>query len=112
MQILTKGRTGSITCLSFSRSHETRHTGISFYQFHSRFLQSIWKAPLFDKIAGKIQGASSQDSYLSGVGATSGVNTDLPPEARLGQGYWDLPSGIQGKSTSLLTSSSRKSSTT
>ncbi|MBP9526189.1 MAG: L,D-transpeptidase, partial [Akkermansia sp.] len=55
------------------------------------------RPPLFDKIAGKIQGASSQDSYLSGVGATSGVNTDLPPEARLGQGYWDLPSGIQGE---------------
>mgnify|MGYP001103131873 CR=1 FL=1 len=55
------------------------------------------RPPLFDKIAGKIQGASGQDSYLSGVGATSGVNTDLPPEARLGQGYWDLPSGIQGE---------------
>lgn len=25
------------------------------------------------------------------------MNTDLPPEARLGQGYWDLPSGIQGE---------------
>lgn len=97
MQILTKGRTGSITCLSFSRSHETRHTGISFYQFHSRFLQSIWKAPLFDKIAGKIQGASSQDSYLSGVGRhlrrEHGPAAGSPP----GQGYWDLPSGIQGE---------------
>ena len=40
---------------------------------------------------------SGRDDYLSGVGATSGVNTDLPPEARLGQGYWDLPAGTQGE---------------
>lgn len=73
---------------------------------------SYERPPLFDQITGKIQGMSGRDDYLSGVGATSGVNTDLPPEARLGQGYWDLPAGTQGKSTSSLTSSSRKSSTT
>lgn len=55
------------------------------------------RPPLIDKIAGKFHGATQQDNYLSGVGTTSGVNTDLPPEARLGQGYWDKPAGIQGE---------------
>ena len=58
---------------------------------------SYERPPLFDQITGKIQGMSGRDDYLSGVGATSGVNTDLPPEARLGQGYWDLPAGTQGE---------------
>ncbi|MFG6362177.1 MAG: L,D-transpeptidase [Akkermansia muciniphila] len=58
---------------------------------------SYERPPLFDQIAGKIQGMSGRDDYLSGVGTTSGVNTDLPPEARLGQGYWDLPAGTQGE---------------
>ena len=52
---------------------------------------------LFDQISRKIQGISGRDNYLSGVGAASGVNTNLPPEARLGQGYWDLPAGIRGE---------------
>ncbi len=55
------------------------------------------RPPLFGQLAGKIRGLSGQDDYLAGVGATSGVNTDLPPEARLGQGYWDLPAGTQGE---------------
>lgn len=58
---------------------------------------SYERPPLFDQIAGKIQGVSGRNDYLSGVGSTSGVNTDLPPEARLGQGYWDLPAGTQGE---------------
>ncbi len=45
MQILTKRRTGPITCLSFSRSHEIRHTGVSFYQFRSCFLHIVREAP-------------------------------------------------------------------
>lgn len=55
------------------------------------------RPPLIDKIADQVRGSVHQDNYLSGVGSTSGVNTDLPPEARLGQGYWDMPANIQGE---------------
>lgn len=34
--------------------------------------------------------------YLRGVGPTEGVQTDIPPEARLGQGFWDVPAGTTG----------------
>lgn len=34
--------------------------------------------------------------YLQGVGHDKGVKTDIPPEARLGQGFWDVPAGTQG----------------
>lgn len=54
------------------------------------------RPPLIDKIADKVRNPGQQDAYLQGVGSTAGVNTDLPPEARLGQGYWDKPAGIQG----------------
>ena len=37
---------------------------------------SYERPPLFDQITGKIQGMSGRDDYLSGVGATSGVNTE------------------------------------
>lgn len=38
----------------------------------------------------------SSGTYLSGIGGKSGVNTDIPAEARLGQGYWDWPAGLTG----------------
>ena len=39
----------------------------------------------------------AKSSYLHGVGGTSGVKTDIPPEARLGQGFWDWPAGLEGE---------------
>lgn len=40
---------------------------------------------------------SSHGEYLSGVGGTTaGVSTAIPVEARLGQGYWDVPAGLTG----------------
>lgn len=56
---------------------------------------SYHRPQLFDDIAGKIKG--NRDTYLAGVGESSGVNTDLPPAARLGQGYWDMPAGLTGE---------------
>lgn len=54
---------------------------------------STWK----DTVKDKFHGTVAKDSYLAGVGNTPGVNTELPPEARLGQGYWDKPSNLQGE---------------
>lgn len=37
------------------------------------------------------------NDYLAGVGhSTQGITTDVPPEARLGQGFWDVPAGLTG----------------
>lgn len=54
------------------------------------------RPPLISKITEPFKNPGRQDNYLAGVGASSGVNTELPPEARLGQGYWDKPSNIKG----------------
>ncbi len=37
------------------------------------------------------------NGYLEGVGDNAGINTEIPPEARLGQGFWDKPEGLQGE---------------
>lgn len=37
----------------------------------------------------------SGETYLGSIDP-KGVQTDIPPEARLGQGYWDLPAGSTG----------------
>lgn len=39
----------------------------------------------------------SQGNYLSGLGAKAGVQTEIPPEAALGQGFWDVPAGTTGE---------------
>ncbi len=52
----------------------------------------------FDRISDAFKsGPSSKGGYLAGVGDQSGVNTAIPPEARLGQGFWDKPDGITGE---------------
>ncbi|MDO4410053.1 MAG: L,D-transpeptidase family protein [Akkermansia sp.] len=45
----------------------------------------------------KYRFGENSNSYLAGIGTSSGVNTDIPPEARLGQGYWDMPADLKGQ---------------
>jgi hypothetical protein len=54
-------------------------------------------SPFLKNLTNKVKNVGGGDNYLSGVGSVSGVNTDIPATARLGQGYWDKPNGLQGE---------------
>lgn len=46
--------------------------------------------------------------YLHGVGDTHGVSTELPPEAALGQGYWDVPANASGPKKIIIDNKTQK----
>lgn len=58
----------------------------------------------------KIRGLSlGNEGYLNGVGAQpAGVSTEIPPEARLGQGFWDVPAGATGPKKLIIDTKQQK----
>ncbi len=50
-----------------------------------------------NRIVDRFHGVSNHGTYMEGVGNNAGVNTSIPAEARLGQGYWDKPDNVKGE---------------